>query len=140
MQRLYEAYIQRFDDAYLNRTAVVYDDFERIISYTPFQDTIIPVVLNRNPQWTNKLLVVDVTSSMTPYAEQVKLWYRRHNQLQNQTQFVLFNDGNDKQNSLKTIENTGGIYYCPFCPYPTFMDTQKKPRRVGRVKLIAVRL
>ena len=131
MQRLYEAYIQRFDDAYLNRTAVVYDDFERIISYTPFQDTIIPVVLNRNPQWTNKLLVVDVTSSMTPYAEQVKLWYRRHNQLQNQTQFVLFNDGNDKQNSLKTIGNTGGIYYCPFCPYPTFMDTLTRARQRG---------
>jgi hypothetical protein len=130
MRSLYEAYIKRSDNA-TNFAEIVYDGFENISSYAPFRDTIVPVVLSRNPQWTNKLLVVDVTSSMTPYAEQVKIWYRRNSQAQNRTQFVFFNDGNNTKDERKVIGKTGGIYYCPFCPYNQLVDTLRQVRLRG---------
>jgi hypothetical protein len=130
MRSLYDEYIKSMDNA-TNRAEIVYDGFEGLSDYAPFRDTLVPVVLNRNPQWTNKLLVVDVTSSMTPYAEQVKIWYRRNKQVQNQTQFVFFNDGNNTKDERKVIGNTGGIYFCPFCPYSQLVDTLRQVRLRG---------
>jgi len=130
-KRAYEEYIKVFDKATRNRAVIAYEASAAVNSYLPFRDTIVPIVLNRNPQWTNKLMIVDVTSSMTPYAEQVKVWYNRHQNIQNQTQFVLFNDGNNQFDIDKKIGTTGGIYYCPFCPYDDFLDTLKNVRLRG---------
>lgn len=119
------------EKAELDRTEIIYDGYRRIASYAPFRDTLVPVVLRRNPQWRNKLIVVDITTSMTPYADQVKLWYRRNQQLQNTTQFTFFNDGDNMQNSDKVIGNTGGIYNCQFCNYTEFRKTLNIARFEG---------
>ncbi|MFK7948247.1 MAG: hypothetical protein AB8G11_11685 [Saprospiraceae bacterium] len=131
MKRLYEEFERSWENADLNREEVIYDGYERILSYTPFRDTIVPVVMRRNSQWTNKLFVVDITTSMTPYADQVKLWYRRNQQFQDATQFVFFNDGGNMQNRDKRIGSTGGIYGCPFCNYTDFRDTLAFARSQG---------
>jgi hypothetical protein len=77
---------------------------------TAMSDTVINLVLSRN-QWTDKLIVCDVTGSMSPYVAQVAIWYRLHYLSEKNLQFVLFNDGDNIPDEKKKIGSTGGIYY-----------------------------
>lgn len=74
------------------------------------KDTVIAAVLNRQP-WSEKLIVTDLTGSMTPYANQLSLWYQLNYKNEDNLQFVFFNDGDGKSDSEKVIGSTGGIYY-----------------------------
>lgn len=73
-------------------------------------DTVIMKVLRRNP-WPEKLIVCDVTGSMSPYAAQLAMWYRLNFAKEKNLQLVLFNDGDNKNDDQKIIGATGGIYY-----------------------------
>ncbi len=75
-----------------------------------FSDTVIAKVLERN-LWYDKLIICDVTGSMSPYIAQLAIWYRLNHLKEKNLQFVLFNDGDDKADELKVIGKTGGIYY-----------------------------
>jgi hypothetical protein len=75
-------------------------------------DTVVSSVLRRN-KWTDKLIVCDVTGSMSPYTAQLALWYRLNYLQDKNMQFVLFNDGDNKPDEKKIIGKTGGIYYSP---------------------------
>lgn len=57
-----------------------------------------------------KIIVVDITASMSPYAEQVLLWQHIHLQKEGYTHFIFFNDGDDQIEDYKKIGATGGIY------------------------------
>lgn len=86
------------------------------LNFSPhFQDTVVSAVFSRNKDWTNKLVTIDVTGSMAPFNTQVELWYQMNAATENQTQFVLFNDGDNMSNQAKIIGNTGGIYFCNNC-------------------------
>ncbi len=74
-------------------------------------DNVVLNVLERNKQWTDKLIVCDLTGSMTPYVSQLTHWYELYHMKEQNLQFVFFNDGDDKVQSERTIGNTGGIYY-----------------------------
>jgi hypothetical protein len=73
-------------------------------------DTVIYEVMKRN-QWQDKLIMCDVTGSMSPYVGQLALWYRLNHARENNLQFVLFNDGDNMPDEKKKIGETGGIYY-----------------------------
>jgi hypothetical protein len=73
-------------------------------------DTVVMKSFRRN-RWQDKLIVVDVTGSMSPYVAQVAMWYRLNHLKENNLQFVLFNDGNNMPDDRKKIGETGGIYY-----------------------------
>lgn len=66
-------------------------------------------VISRN-NFKRLLVVADVTSSMSRYNAQVIQWISRLTDNQFLNAFVCFNDGDGKQNELKEIGNTGGIY------------------------------
>jgi len=74
------------------------------------KDTVILAVLDRN-RWKDKLIVCDLTGSMSPYSSQLSLWYQLHCRFEKNLQFVFFNDGDGMDDSKKIIGNTGGIYY-----------------------------
>lgn len=76
----------------------------------PFDDTVIHVVMKRNT-WKDKLIVCDVTGSMSPYVAQISAWYQLNNLLEKNSSFVFFNDGDDKPDDKKMIGKTGGLYY-----------------------------
>lgn len=76
-------------------------------------DTVVSVVLNRNKKWSEKLIVCDLTGSMSPYAAQLSAWYQLSYLKEKNLQFVFFNDGDNKPDSQKRIGATGGIYYLP---------------------------
>jgi hypothetical protein len=75
------------------------------------KDNVVLKVLERNKHWKNKLVVCDLTGSMSPYASQLAEWYALNHMKEQNLQFVFFNDGDNKPNSSKVIGNTGGIYY-----------------------------
>ncbi|MFN8317231.1 MAG: hypothetical protein U0T32_12360 [Chitinophagales bacterium] len=85
------------------------------IDYRPFilnNDSVVMAVLDRKKEWKNKIVVTDVTGSMSPYTTQLLLWYKLHETEEDVNQFVFFNDGNMKPDDKKVIGATGGIYSC----------------------------
>lgn len=74
------------------------------------EENIIDKVFRRN-KWSEKLIVCDLTGSMDPYAQQLSVWYQLNYKVEPNLQFVFFNDGDEKEDNLKVIGSTGGIYY-----------------------------
>jgi hypothetical protein len=75
-----------------------------------FSDSVIFTAFNRN-KWENMVVVTDVTGSMSPYFNQLLLWYYVNYHNQSVSRFVFFNDGDTKPDSRKKIGTTGGIYF-----------------------------
>lgn len=76
-------------------------------------NNIVLKVFDRNKKWQNKLIVMDLTGSMYPYAQQVSTWLKLHFVKDTTSQnFVFFNDGDKKRDEDKKIGSTGGVYYC----------------------------
>ena len=76
-----------------------------------FKDDVILKVFERNKHWKDKLIVCDLTGSMSPYAAQLEIWYKLNFLKEQNLQFVFFNDGDNKSDHEKRIGSTGGIYY-----------------------------
>lgn len=75
-------------------------------------DTVVTATLRRNC-WSEKLIVCDLTGSMSPYAAQLSAWYQLSYMKEKNLQFVFFNDGDNMPDQKKKIGSTGGIYYSP---------------------------
>ena len=75
------------------------------------QDSIVIATLNRNRQWKNMVFVVDVTGSMSPYSNQLFVWYKLNRNVRSVRNFTFFNDGDNKRDAHKSIGKTGGVYY-----------------------------
>jgi hypothetical protein len=73
-------------------------------------EKVVTKVLERN-NWSEKLIVCDLTGSMLPYAAQLSVWYQLNVKIESNLQFVFFNDGDGTPDHLKLIGKTGGIYY-----------------------------
>ncbi len=106
-------------------------DISYTFNYGPVNDTVFFAVLNRNKQWKNKLIILDVTGSMRPYTDQVKMWYNLHFTQSDPIQFVMFNDGNNMPDNLKVIGKTGGLHYCIYCDKSTFNKKLDDARNAG---------
>jgi hypothetical protein len=84
-------------------------DFTAIQLDTAFKDFVVEAVLDRN-DWTEMLVVSDLTGSMSPYASQLFLWLKLNTIEDKINQFVFFNDGNTTMDVDKKIGSTGGIF------------------------------
>jgi hypothetical protein len=73
-------------------------------------DQVITKVMARN-NWSNKLVVCDLTGSMSPYSAELSVWYALNMSNEKDIQFTFFNDGDDMEDENKIIGKTGGIYY-----------------------------
>ncbi|MEJ6792705.1 MAG: hypothetical protein QNK89_08280 [Lacinutrix sp.] len=74
------------------------------------QDNIISKILERN-NWTNKLIVWDLTGSMSPYTAELSIWYALNLVIEKNLQFAFFNDGDGINDDDKKIGLTSGVYY-----------------------------
>jgi hypothetical protein len=73
---------------------------------------VINGVMIRHKDWRDKLIVVDVTGSMTPYIVQYLIWLRLNYDENEKQNFVFFNDGDDaRKRKRKLVGETGGIYF-----------------------------
>jgi hypothetical protein len=78
-----------------------------------FKDDVILKVFERNKHWKDKLVVCDLTGSMSPYAAQLEIWYKLNYMKEQNLQFVFFNDGDDNLSVEQKAGRKGGIYYSP---------------------------
>lgn len=72
-------------------------------------DSTVLKIFKRNPNWKKELIVTDFTGSMSPYYDQVFIWYHLKN-FKEPVNFAFFNDGNRTPDHLKKTGKTGGIY------------------------------
>lgn len=83
----------------------------REILFGPLQDSSIYHVLDRHPEWTNKLVVMDWTASMYKNGAATMNWHQKQLDQAAIRHLVLFNDGNKTPHGLKRLGKTGGIYH-----------------------------
>ncbi|MBL7812027.1 MAG: hypothetical protein JNL57_07350 [Bacteroidetes bacterium] len=75
-------------------------------------EAVVTKVLDRNTQWSNCLVVTDVTGSMSPYLAQFLQWHKLHLKITGGNHdFVFFNDGDNRPDNTKKTGEVGGIYY-----------------------------
>jgi hypothetical protein len=84
------------------------DSSDKIILKPPVDSTVLKV-FDRMP-WKNMLVVADVTASMYPYTGQLLYWVKLHEDERRIKTFSFFNDGDQQEDEVKVIGNTGGIY------------------------------
>ncbi len=99
--------------------------------YSWGRDTVVTKILNEKKEWKKKLVVLDVTSSMLPYIEQVKYWYSLNYAQDSTMEFYLFNDGNGMSSARKEIGKTGGIYECKACTINELERLIDQARKAG---------
>lgn len=89
-------------------------------------DTLAFDVLDRNVRnWKNVTIVSDWTASMYPYTTQVLRWHISRLEDSNISNFVFFNDGDNKKNNEKVIGETGGIYAIQSDSFRLVIDLMK---------------
>jgi len=60
------------------------------------EDMVLETVMDRN-NWTNKLLISDVSYEMLSYAHKLAKWYNENLKAGETTQFVLYNNGQQRE-------------------------------------------
>lgn len=75
-------------------------------------EEVITRVFERNKNWSNCLVVTDVTGSMYPYLAQFLHWHELHLKATGGNHdFVFFNDGDNRPDNTKSVGCVGGLYY-----------------------------
>ena len=88
---------------FLNQVNLFLQDF-------PDVEPVIMKVLDRHPEWRNKIVINDWTGSMYSYGAQVVEWHLMNLDSSGISTVTLFNDGDNKSTKKKKIGSTGGIY------------------------------
>lgn len=76
---------------------------------TPNKDSSVLTILGKK-KFNKALVIVDVTGSMAPYSAQVIQWLSEHEKSNDVSYISCFNDGDNKDDLLKPVGTTGGIY------------------------------
>lgn len=98
--------------------------------YTAKDKDVFVKVMERNSDWKNLMVAVDVTGSMSPYTADVLIWLKlsaKHNI----KRFIFFNDGDLKPDDEKVIGSTGGLYAVESTSYEAVRDTMFKAMSSG---------
>ncbi len=94
-------------------------------------ESVVGKVMERNPEWKDMMVVVDVTGSMYAYLGQTMLWLKLNQKLDRTKSHVFFNDGDNKPQSLKIVGKTGGIYTSKSKNFKEVLNTSIKAMRSG---------
>lgn len=82
-------------------------------------------------RWKNKMVVTDLTGSMSPYMDQVVLWHALQLVQDEDNRYVFFNDGDAKPDNQKPIGQTGGIYFTEKKDMDALLETMLQTARAG---------
>ncbi|GIV27966.1 MAG: hypothetical protein KatS3mg027_1780 [Bacteroidia bacterium] len=111
MEGFYKVFNKRGHFAY--ETRIVTTDLNLQPNLSDTSNNVIYKVIQRNQRkWNKELIVMDITGSMYPYAQQVSTWLQLHfSNDSTQQYFVFFNDGDRKPDAAKKVGVTGGTYF-----------------------------
>jgi hypothetical protein len=92
------------------------------------QKAVLAPLYRLKKKFAHKLIVTDITGSMSPYMEQVLLWHALNFVDDQRTKYLFFNDGNETADDAKEIGKTGGLYYCQgkMKDFKTIIKTMRK--------------
>jgi hypothetical protein len=93
---------------------------------------LVLAVLNRlKGSWQNKIIVTDITGSMSPYYQQVLIWHALNLIKGGQTKYIFFNDGDNRPDG--PIGASGGLHHCQgqIKDLNTIITTMQKGIRAG---------
>lgn len=82
-------------------------------------------------RWKNKVIVTDLTGSMSPYMDQVLLWHALQLVQGEQNRYIFFNDGDHKADAEKIVGQTGGIYVTDRAEMEALLQTMLKTAEAG---------
>lgn len=82
-------------------------------------------------RWKNKVVVTDLTGSMSPYMDQVVLWHALQLVQGEENRYLFFNDGDDKADKQKSIGSTGGLYFSEKADMEKLLNTMLLTTRAG---------
>ncbi len=112
-------------------------DFGNVTSASSFvfsapQDfSVVEAVFERNPSWTNSLIVMDVTGSMSSYIAKTMAWVKASQDNPKVSAFVFFNDGDLKSTQQKVTGKVGGIYSTTNSEFNSVYEVMKRTMRNG---------
>ena len=114
------------------RAAAERDSIARDPRYFEKSGEVVQATLYRmRDRWKNKVIVTDLTGSMTPYMDQVILWHALQLVQGEENRYVFFNDGDRKADTAKVIGHTGGIYGTDQALLDTLLLTMVRTTRAG---------
>lgn len=93
-------------------------------------DSVVMTALRRN-NWTNFMLVCDVTGSMSPYTAQIFASLPGVIEKRGCKGFLFFNDGDRKGNPQKRMLHAGGLYFTTAMRFDSAYYTAQKCMRNG---------
>lgn len=96
-----------------------------------FSDPVVLTVLQRHDNWSASVVVTDLTGSMSPYTEQLAVWFREQLHYRSKLNLFFFNDGDGKADEKKVIGATGGIHACLECTMQRLDTTVKSTMSKG---------
>lgn len=85
----------------------------------------------KRDEWSNKVIVTDLTGSMYPYMDQILLWHALALIPGEQNRYIFFNDGDMQAEAEKKIGATGGIYLTENMEMDQLLATMKKTTDAG---------
>lgn len=91
----------------------------------------VRATFERNPQWQNSLVVIDVTGSMSPYIGKTMAWVKATQDSSQIGAFVFFNDGDNTPDYKKRTGNVGGIYSVSNETFSSVYSEMKSTMRKG---------
>ena len=107
-KELFHGFVFNFEEEYVSEE-ITY--IKKIVSQSNEEkiDSTVLNIFERN-DWSEMLITVDLTGSMSPYIAQVLLWFKLNNIDDKVKYFMFFNDGDDTPNDEKKVGKTGGLY------------------------------
>ncbi len=96
-----------------------------------YKDSTVLNAFKRNQNWSNFIVVTDVTGSMSPYSAQVFVWLKEQAENNLAQSFVFFNDGDEKPSRKKQPLETKGVYVTKNTTLETVINTATKCMKNG---------
>lgn len=81
--------------------------------------------------WQNKLIVTDLTGSMTPYMNQVFVWHTLNAVNDENNQYLFFNDGRSRHYNLRRVRGGGGLFFTNQTELENIYAVMKQTMRNG---------
>ncbi|MDX2135508.1 MAG: hypothetical protein SFV52_11990 [Saprospiraceae bacterium] len=82
-------------------------------------------------RWAHKVVVTDLTGSMSPYMDQVVLWHALQLVQHEENRYLFFNDGDRTPEDQKRIGQTGGLYFLDRADMPQLLEKMRETTRNG---------
>lgn len=114
------------------RAAEERDSVARNPRYFEDAGEVVKATLYRmRERWKHKVVVTDLTGSMSPYMDQVVLWHALQLVQGEENRYVFFNDGDARPDNQKPIGKTGGIYFTEKAGMEQLLETMMQTARAG---------